>query len=142
VLISIYPVVELAEKVKAQVKPERFAHILRVAELAEEIARANGVDGEKTYLAAILHDAARDFSSEQLFELAPPTLEMERIHPLALHGRAGRKVAERWGVDDLDVLEAIEGHVYGVRPDHKVGMAIYIGSWLCKVSCSRRTAKR
>lgn len=125
-MISTYPVVELAEKVKAQVTPERFAHILRVAELAEEIAKANLIDTEKTYLAAILHDAARDFTPEQLFELAPPTLEMERQHPLALHGRAGRKVAERWGVDDLEVLEAIEGHVYGVGPEQKIGMAIYV----------------
>ncbi|MDX2003958.1 MAG: bis(5'-nucleosyl)-tetraphosphatase (symmetrical) YqeK [Meiothermus sp.] len=125
-MIGTYSVVELAEKVKTQVKPERFAHILRVAELAEEIARANAVDTEKTYLAAILHDAARDLTPELLFELAPPVLEMERRHPLALHGRAGRRLAERWGVEDPEVLEAIEGHVYGVRPDQRVGMAVYV----------------
>ena len=29
-------------------------------------------------------------------------------------------------VEDEEVLEAIEGHVYGVSPDHKIGMALYV----------------
>lgn len=125
-MISTISVVDLSEKVRDQVKPERFAHILRVADLAAEIARANRLDAEKTYLAGILHDAARDFSVEQLVELAPPENELERKHPLALHGRAGRRLAQEWGVEDEEVLEAIEGHVYGVSPQHKIGMALYI----------------
>ncbi|MCX7784551.1 MAG: bis(5'-nucleosyl)-tetraphosphatase (symmetrical) YqeK [Meiothermus sp.] len=125
-MISTISVVDLSEKVRQQVKPERYAHILRVAELAAEIARANGLDVEKTYLAAILHDAARDFSAERLMELAPPEIDIERKHPLALHGRAGRKLAQEWGIEDEEVLEAIEGHVYGVGPNHKIGMALYI----------------
>lgn len=125
-MISTISVVELAEKVQAQVKPERYAHILRVAELAADIAKANNIDVERTYLAAILHDTARDYSSEQLLELAPPTNEIERKHPLALHGRVGRRVAQEWGITDEEVLEAIEGHVYGVKPNHPLGMAVYI----------------
>ncbi len=125
-MISTISVVDLSEKVRQQVKPERFAHILRVAQLAVQIAEANKLDVEKTYLAAILHDAARDLDEEQLAKLAPPIIELERKHPLALHGRAGRKLAQEWGIQDEEVLEAIEGHVYGVRPDHKIGMALYI----------------
>ncbi|WP_299428752.1 bis(5'-nucleosyl)-tetraphosphatase (symmetrical) YqeK [uncultured Meiothermus sp.] len=125
-MLSTISVVDLSEKVRHQVKPERYAHILRVAELAAEIARANGLDAEKTYLAGILHDSARNFSAEQLVELAPPENEIERKHPLALHGRAGRRVAQAWGIEDEEVLEAIEGHVYGVSPEHKIGMALYI----------------
>jgi len=125
-LTSPISVVDLSEKVRRQVKPERYAHILRVAELAAEIARANGLDAEKTYLAGILHDAARDFSAEQMVEWAPPEIDIEHKHPLALHGRAGRRVAQAWGIEDEEVLEAIEGHVYGVSPDHKIGMALYV----------------
>lgn len=61
-----------------------------------------------------------------MLELATPENEIERNHPLALHGRAGRRLAEAWGIEDEEVLEAIEGHVYGVRPDHGIGMALYI----------------
>lgn len=118
--------VELLEKVKALVRPERLAHILRVAELSREIAEKNGLDGERAYLAGLLHDAARDLPMEELLRLAPPENPVEEAHPLALHGRAARRLAEAWGVADREVLEAIEGHVYGVDPQNGLGMALYI----------------
>mgnify|MGYP001770848924 CR=1 FL=1 len=116
----------LIQRVKPLVRPERLAHILRVAELARRIARANGLDGERAYLAGILHDAARDLPPERLFELAPPEIPLEREHPKSLHGRAGRRLAEDWGVSDPEVLEAIEGHVYGVDPAYPIAMAVYV----------------
>lgn len=116
----------LAEKVRSRVRPERFAHILRVAALAKEIAERNGLDGERAYLAGLLHDAARDLPEEELLALAPPENEVERAHPLSLHGRAARRLAEAWGVGDQEVLEAIEGHVYGVDPRNGIGVALYI----------------
>ncbi|MFN3179603.1 MAG: HD domain-containing protein, partial [Thermus sp.] len=85
---------ELEERVKALVRPERWAHIQRVAALAREIALKNGLDGERAYLAGLLHDAARDLSEEELLKLAPPENEVERAHPLSLHGRAARVLAE------------------------------------------------
>ncbi len=125
-MTPVISVADLVEKVRQQVGPERYAHIQRVAELAAAIAKANGLDVEKTYLAAILHDAARDFTDEQLLQLAPPENDIERRHPLALHGRVARRLAQSWGVQDEEILEAIEGHVYGVSPAHKVGMALYV----------------
>jgi predicted HD superfamily hydrolase involved in NAD metabolism len=119
-------IASLEEKVKALVRPERFAHILRVAGLAREIARNNGLDPERAYLAALLHDAARDLPEEELLRLAPPKNEVERAHPLALHGRAARVLARDWGVKDEEVLEAVEGHVFGVDPQNGIGMALYV----------------
>lgn len=116
-------------RVKALVTPRRFEHILRVATLADTIARANDFShGEIriTNLAAVLHDAARDLPSEELFKLAPPETDLEREHPLAVHGRAGRKLAECWGVTDERVLEAVEGHVFGVPHSNRVGVAVYV----------------
>jgi len=108
------------------VRPERLEHILRVAALAREIAERNGLDGDRAYLAGLLHDAARDLPPEELLSLAPPENEVERAHPLSLHGRAARRLAEAWGVEDRGVLEAIEGHVYGVDPGNAIGMALYV----------------
>lgn len=117
---------ELLQKVQALVRPERLAHILRVAELAREIARNNGLDEEKAYLAGLLHDAARDLPEAELRRLAPPENPVEEAHPLSLHGRAARVLAREWGVRDEAVLEAVEGHVYGVDPENALGMALYI----------------
>lgn len=116
-------------RVRTMVTSRRFEHIERVTILAETIALANDFDrGETraTALAAVLHDVARDLSAAELLELAPPENEMERQHPLAVHGRAGRAIAERWGVSDERVLDAISGHVFGVPFDNRVGMAVYV----------------
>jgi predicted HD superfamily hydrolase involved in NAD metabolism len=117
------------DRVRAAVTRDRFAHVVRVAELAETIARANRFDDRalrETCLAAVLHDVARDLPTERLLLLAPPENDMERSHPLAVHGRAGRVLARRWGVTNERVLDAIEGHVFGVRPGDDVGMAVYV----------------
>jgi predicted HD superfamily hydrolase involved in NAD metabolism len=117
------------DRVKALVTPERFEHIMRVTQLSETIARANHFTGSElraTCLAAVLHDVARDLPDETLFELSPPDSEMEKSHPMSVHGRAGRKIAQAWGINDERVLEAIEGHVFGVHFDNRVGMAVYV----------------
>lgn len=116
-------------RVAKMVTPGRFQHILRVAHLAQAIAVGNGFsesERQATHLAGLLHDAARDLPVYELFALAPPRDELEREHPLSVHGRAGRRLAERWGVTDERVLGAITGHVFGVRLDDRVGMAVYV----------------
>lgn len=117
------------ERVRAYVTPKRFEHILRVAILADTIARANGFSESElraTNLAAILHDVARDLSPEDMFRFAPPESPLEEAHPLSVHGRAGRRIIEGWGVNDQRVLDAVEGHVFGVAHDNRIGMAVYI----------------
>lgn len=116
-------------RVKEQVSARRFEHIVRVAILTETIAQANRFSESEVRaasLAATLHDVARDMSAAELFELAPPETDLERQHPMAVHGRAGRRVVESWGVTDERVLDAVEGHVFGVSHDNRVGMAVYI----------------
>jgi predicted HD superfamily hydrolase involved in NAD metabolism len=117
------------DRVKERVSPRRFEHIVRVAILTETIAQVNRFsEGEvrAASLAAMLHDVARDLSADELFALAPPETELERQHPLAVHGRAGRRIIEGWGVTDERVLDAVEGHVFGVSHDNRIGMALYI----------------
>lgn len=116
-------------RVKQMVSPERFKHIERVTVLAETIARANKFNDHElraTSLAAVLHDAARDLDEKRMFELAPPETPLEANYPLSVHGKASRALAESWGISDERVLEAIEGHVFGVSFANRVGMAVYI----------------
>lgn len=115
--------------VRDAVTAERFSHIERVIELALSIGEANGFspdDLERVELAALLHDAARDLDDAELLRLAPPENQVEVNHPLSVHGRAGRRLAEQWGVADEVVLGAIEGHVFGVPLTNRVGTALYV----------------
>jgi len=120
---------QLCDRVRERVSLERFEHIQRVVRLAEAIAVANRftlAERQATCLGALLHDVARDLSADELLRLAPPENAVERHHPLSVHGRAGRAIASSWGVDDEGVLGAIEGHVFGVEPDDRVGVAVYV----------------
>lgn len=128
-ILASHQIERFVPLVRCQVTEERFAHIVRVTGLALAIAEANSfseLEREQVAQSAILHDAARDLSDAQLVRLAPPEIELERRHPLALHGRAGRALAAAWGVTDQAVLGAVEGHVFGVSVSDKVGTALYI----------------
>jgi predicted HD superfamily hydrolase involved in NAD metabolism len=114
------------ERVRLMVKPRRFEHVMRVARLAHDIALANGIDADRAYAAGILHDVARDLPDRELLRLAPPECTIDAAHPLALHGRAGRALLERWGFADRMVLEAVEDHTTGPRPGNDVSVAVYI----------------
>lgn len=116
-------------QVRALVSRARLEHIERVTETAVAIAQANGLDEAQLHqvrLAAALHDAARDLPAADLLRLGGPAGPMEREHPLTLHGRAARTLAASWGVTDEVVLDAIEGHVFGVAPSNAVGMCVYV----------------
>lgn len=120
------PIEELMNRVRALTTPRRLAHIFRVADLAARIAAANAADPEKAYIAGLLHDSARDLSDAAILELVTPETEWESAHPRSLHGRAGRVLAQGFGIQDSDILEAIEGHVYGVDLANQVGMAVFV----------------
>ncbi|WP_183987751.1 bis(5'-nucleosyl)-tetraphosphatase (symmetrical) YqeK [Deinobacterium chartae] len=108
------------------VRPKRYAHILRVAVLARDIARSQHLDAERAFAAGLLHDIARDLSFPELLRLAPAECDIDRHHALAVHGRAGRALLERWGYGDLTVLEAVEDHTTGPRGSNPVSAAVYI----------------
>lgn len=115
-----------ARRIQLMVKPRRFEHVLRVAELASQIAQANGLNADLAYEAGLLHDIARDVSSTDLLKLAPPECPIDEQHPLALHGRAGRALLEYWGYANQDVLYAVEEHTTGPHPERPISAVVYI----------------
>lgn len=107
-------------------RPARLLHALRVADLARTLAARAGADAGRAYLAGVVHDVARDLPPAELLRLAPPEHEIDACHPLAVHGRAGRRLLERWGLADPAVLEAVEDHTTGPRGPGPVALALYI----------------
>jgi len=119
----------LYQRVAKQLTAKRFAHVLRVTKLADTIGQANNfstLELQATAKAAILHDIARELDCDAMYALAKPEIEVENECHLILHGKAGRALAKQWGIEETVVLEAIEGHTFGVLPDNRVGMAVYI----------------
>ena len=61
---------EAEEFVRPLLSEKRYAHTLRVARTAEELAYRHGIDPARARLAGLLHDAARDMGGAELLRLA------------------------------------------------------------------------
>jgi predicted HD superfamily hydrolase involved in NAD metabolism len=95
-------------------------HVERVVEEADRLAALHGVDREKVRLAALGHDLVRAVPPDELLRMAREVglnpSDVEEAEPVLLHGPiAARLLPERFGLDDPDVLQAVEAHTTG-RP--------------------------
>jgi predicted HD superfamily hydrolase involved in NAD metabolism len=127
---------ELARTVRARLgQDHRYAHTLRVARLGESLARAHGEDPSRAYVAGMLHDIARLYSSEQLLaactERALAIDEFERENPVVLHSRVGAELArEAFAVTDEGVLSAIRAHTLGAPRMSPLDEIVYLADGL------------
>jgi predicted HD superfamily hydrolase involved in NAD metabolism len=116
---------------RKRLSEKRYGHTLRVAETAERLARAHGLDPARVHLAALLHDAARETEPEEFLRLAEKwdlaVGEPERESPKLLHAPVAAELARReLGVEDEEVLTAIRAHTVG-RPDmSSLALAVYV----------------
>lgn len=113
----------------------RYAHSVRVARCADVLAQRHGVDARKARTAGLLHDLARLYSPERLLsEAAVRGMEIdefERDNPMLLHARLGAAIArERFGVDDPQVLSAIEKHTTGAGEMSPLDCIVYLADSL------------
>ena len=103
------------ESAVAELPPGLRDHVLRVVREARRLALRNSVDEDRATLAALGHDLARGHTSADLLlqaEAAGLTpSDIERAQPILLHGPlSARLMAERFGIDDADVLAAARYH--------------------------------
>jgi len=112
----------------------RLLHTLGVAATAVSLARRWDADEEKTVVAALLHDIAKELPLEQQEALArldspPPDEDIWRI-PKLLHAPAGAVLAARHGEKDPLILEAIRLHTIGAPAMNKEAMIVYLADYL------------
>lgn len=106
----------LAENVPSS----RINHILRVEQMAVELAQHYQLDREKAATAGLMHDLAKYFPSKKLLQMAELAgLEIDEVmvaSPHLLHADVSAIIArESFGVQDEEVLQAITNHTLG-RP--------------------------
>lgn len=112
------------DKIKVLLNEKRFGHSLRVADEAVRLAECYGVDKEKAYIAGILHDYAKNLSSEEIKAyIINHDMDVENVMlevPELAHGIVGAKlVKDNLYIVDEDILNSIRYHTTG-----RVGMTI------------------
>jgi len=96
----------------------RFNHTLGVVQVAERLAAHYGVDVQKARLAALLHDCAKEYSSDKkraLCQLWAVTLDNVLKNQIDItHSILGAESALRdFYVNDQEILQAIRYHTTG-----------------------------
>ncbi len=112
---------EMREKLEKKLTRKRYEHSLGVEYTAGCMAMVHGADIEKALTAGLLHDCAKCISGEEKIEKCIrhnlPINRVERKNPELLHAKLGAYYAkEKYGVQDREILSAIEFHTTG-KPD-------------------------
>ena len=114
---------------------ERYLHCIRVQETAIILGEKYNVDINKIKVASILHDCAKFEDGTNLLKMASKfdiILDNVMKHNLELiHGPLGAKIAEKeYGIDDLEILEAIKYHTTGREEMTMLDKIIYISDYI------------
>jgi predicted HD superfamily hydrolase involved in NAD metabolism len=113
----------------------RYAHTLRVARLAGQLAAVHGIDRDKARLAGLYHDLARLYSGERLLEECAArglTIDaFELTNPIVLHARLGAELARQfYGVRDEAILDAIRKHTVAAAQMSRLDVIVYLADGL------------
>ena len=108
------------ELVRSRLSDQRYEHTLNVKKMAVKLAKCYGADEEQAALAALLHDAAKEISKDEMRAIMrayPEYAEGGEERPTPVwHGICAAILARtEWGVEDEAILSAIACHTAG-RP--------------------------
>lgn len=105
---------ELIYKIRTELKnclsEERYEHVLGVEFTATCLAMKYGADVYKAELAGLLHDCAKEYSIDELYQMAGG----EEGTAKTMHAVCAPIVAKnKYGIDDVEILSAIRWHTTG-----------------------------
>ena len=108
---------EIKKWLKENLNDERYMHTLGTADCAKQLAQKYNLNGEKAYLAGLLHDCAKCFSKEKLIDIINKNLkvdESEMLNYKTLHAPVSAYIAKtKFGITDKEILSAIRWHTLG-----------------------------
>ena len=135
---------EIETDLAAILKPSRMRHTQGVRYTAAALAMAHGVDLWKAELAGLLHDCAKSESEASMLAICRAKgvalRPIEEKSPDLLHAKVGAIFAKTiFGVDDEDILQAIEDHTTGRAGMSKLSQIVYLADFIepGRTMCSR-----
>jgi predicted HD superfamily hydrolase involved in NAD metabolism len=112
--------VDLIRTLEQELSYKRFIHTLSVAGIASALAMCYGADVEKAETAGLLHDCAKCIDVRKMQRVCEraglSVSSFEENSGSLLHSKAGSVLAaEKYGITDQDMINAIRYHTTG-RP--------------------------
>ena len=125
----------MKDRLKEALKPKRYQHSLGVAKTAKKLAEKYGADPEKAYTAGLLHDCAKlpifndQMKLAERYEMKFDDITMKC--PAVIHAPLGaRHAREAYGIDDREILDAIEFHTVGRANMTLLDKIIYVADMI------------
>lgn len=125
----------MKDKLKKALKPKRYQHSLGVAKTARILAQKYGANVEKAYIAGLLHDCAKLPEIKDQLKLAKKYgMEFDDVTmacPAVIHAPLGaRHAKEEYGINDKEILDAIEYHTVGRADMTLMDKIIYVADMI------------
>ena len=126
---------QLKQTVKGLISAKRFDHTLSVCEKATQLAKHYNLDHDKAYLAALIHDAAKEYSPNKckqegivLADYSVPIFEnYKSIWHALIIDQFGPAVL---GVSDQDILHAAKWHTTGHSQMSELAKVIFVADYI------------
>jgi predicted HD superfamily hydrolase involved in NAD metabolism len=117
------------------VPESRVAHVLRVEQMAADLARLHGLNPDQAAQAGLMHDLAKYFNPQRLLDVARaeavPIDPIDELNPHLLHAEVSAIVARtQFGVEDPDILAAIANHTLGQPAMNGLSCVVFLADSL------------
>ena len=124
----------LLERMAELLPEKRLTHCLGVERAAIELAKRFGVDAEKAGLAGLLHDYAKKLSDQEFLDLIDRyqlNSDLKNWGNNVWHGMVGiYKIQEDLGIEDAEILRAIEIHTVGSSTMSELDKVVYVADYI------------
>ncbi len=121
--------------IKERLSKKRFNHSMNVAEACFDLAKRNGADEKRCYLAGLLHDIMKEALPEKQKQLTaeggmlPDAAELES--QALWHAVSGAVyVRDELGIEDEELLLAIRFHTIGAARLTLLQKIVYLGDMI------------
>lgn len=126
---------EIQTDLKKTLKSSRYAHTMGVVETAVHLAGIYNYSEKKAKYAALLHDCAKHLSDQDKIDLClahnTPIKQVELDNPSLLHAKCGAILAkEKYGIEDEEILHAIEVHTTGVPAMNLLDLILFVSDYI------------
>ena len=130
-----YDFAKIEKKLSKYLDEDRFQHTMGVMYTSACLAMVHGYDIKDAQVAGLLHDCAKCIPNKKKLKMCSehniPVSDFERSHPFLLHSRLGAYIAhEKYGIDNQEILSAINYHTTGRREMSLLEKIIYIADYI------------
>ncbi len=122
---------QLKKEIKNSLTSELYAHNLRTAQKAQELADNLALNSDKAFIAGLLHDICKGMKEKEMKKILLNSTwsadRWEKQIPELMHAPASAARAEReFGLNDMEILEAIRFHSTGFAGMEKFTSVIFL----------------